>query len=79
MTTAANDSMLQIAINAAAAGHDLTGFQPVQDEDDNPNGYEARCRLCSMTAWVDDSGMMYSLLADTCPNGEGMMSTIVDK
>jgi len=67
----ANESMLQIAVNAAAAGHDLTGFEPVEDMDGNPNGYEAKCRHCGQTAWVYFSGMIYSLLDDVCPNREG--------
>lgn len=65
----ARESMMEIAVNAAGGGHDLTGFEPVEDQDGRPNGYEARCRKCNLTAWVDDSGMMYSLLADICPGG----------
>jgi len=64
----ARSSMLEIAVNGAAGGHDLTGFEPVQDHDDRPNGYQARCRKCDLTAWVDDSGMIYSLLAHKCPS-----------
>jgi hypothetical protein len=65
--TATNESMLDIAAAAALGGHDLAGFEAVDHYDGNANGYKAKCRLCSLTAWVDDSGMMYSLLADTCP------------
>jgi len=69
-TTAANETMLQIAVNAAAAGHDLSGFEPVQDADGQPNGHQARCRNCQQSVWVGDNGLMYSLLDDIC-NGEG--------
>ena len=68
VTAPANESMLEIAVNAAAGGHDLGGFGLVHDHDNNPNGYQARCRKCDLTAWVDFSGMMYNLLADECPN-----------
>ena len=64
--TAANESMLEIAVNAAAAGHDLSGFEPVQDGDAKPNGYQAKCRKCGQTAWVGDSGLIYSLLDSEC-------------
>ena len=37
-----NTSMLEIAINAAAGRHDLTGFSPVTGPDQKPNGYQAR-------------------------------------
>ena len=66
----ANDSMLEIAVNALAAGHDLSGFEPVQDQDGDPNGYQARCKRCGASVWVGDNGLMYSLLDDIC-NGEG--------
>lgn len=66
-TAEVRESMLEIAVNAAAAGHDLTGFEPVQDADGEPNGYQAHCNLCSMSAWVGDNGLHYSLLADVCP------------
>ena len=67
-TTAANESMLEIAVNAAAAGHDLTGFEKVDAAVGLPDGYEARCRKCGRTAWVGDDGLMYSLLdRDRCP------------
>ena len=63
---AANESMLEIAVNAAAAGHDLSGFRPVNATEGLPNGYEARCRKCGRTAWVGEGGLMYSLLDDIC-------------
>ena len=62
--TAANESMLEIAVNAAAAGHDLGGFDPVDDADGRPAGYQARCRGCGRTAWVGENGLTYSLLED---------------
>ena len=63
----AREAMLEIMVDAAFGDHDLTSFEPVQDHDGDPNGYQASCRLCGLTAWVDDSGMMYSLLAAECP------------
>ena len=68
VTAPAKESMLEIAVNAAAGGHDLGGFGLVHDHNNNPNGYQARCRKCDLTAWVDFSGTMYNLLADECPN-----------
>ena len=65
----ANESMLEIAVNAAADGHDLTGFEPVDAADGLPDRYEARCRKCGRTAWVGDDGLMYSLLGDDCSEG----------
>ena len=66
----ARSSMMQIAVNAAGQNHDLSGFEPVQDADGNDNGYQAICRLCGGSAFVADSGLHYSLLADHCP-GQG--------
>jgi hypothetical protein len=58
--------MLEIAVNAAAAGHELGGFEPVDDTDGRANGWQARCRICGMTAWVGLNGLQYSLLGDVC-------------
>ena len=69
VTAQARESLIEIAVNSAAGNHDLGGFELVEDHDGDPNGYEARCRKCNQTAWVDFSGMMYSLLADACPGG----------
>lgn len=55
--TAANEVMLEIAVNAAAAGHDLGGFEPVEDADGRANGWQARCRICGMTALVGLDGL----------------------
>ena len=60
---AANDSMLEIAVNAVAVGHDLTGFERVDATVGLPDGYEAKCRNCGKTAWVGDDGLIYSLLS----------------
>ena len=69
--TAANESMLEIAVNAAAAGHDLGGFEPVDDTDGRPAGYQARCRSCGRTAWAGEDGLKYSLLGEYCSKGSG--------
>ena len=63
----AREAMLEVMVNVAGGGHDLTGFDPIQDQDRDPNGYEARCRRCNLTAWVGDGGSIYSLLAAECP------------
>lgn len=60
-------TMLELAVNATSGNHDLAGCEAVDDYDSHHNGYEARCWRCNLTAWIDDSGMVYSLLADTCP------------
>jgi len=65
----ARETMLEIMVDAAFGDHDLESFDTVNDQDVNPNGYEARCRWRNLTARADDSGMLYSLLADTCPGG----------
>ena len=69
-STFAQESMLQIAVDAAAGGHDLSGFEPVQDADGQPNGFQATCKRCGLTAWVGDNGVQYSLLADVCPGNK---------
>ena len=66
-TTAANETMLELAVNAAGSGHDLGPFEPVTDSDGNPGGYQAVCRRRGLSAWVGESGLRYSLLDDVCP------------
>ncbi len=56
-------SLLEIQVNNALAGHDLGPFEPVEVL---TGGYEARCRLRNQSAWVGDSGLMYSLLDQRC-------------
>ena len=48
----ARESILEIQVNAALAGHDLGPFEPVEVL---TGGYEARCRKCNQSAWVGDS------------------------
>ena len=60
----AKESILEIQVDAALSGHDLGPFEPVAVL---TGGYEARCRNCNQSAWVGDSGLMYSLLDDSCP------------
>jgi hypothetical protein len=62
---ALRESILELQVNAALAGHDLGPFERVE------NGYQARCRRCGRTAWVGESALMYSLLADNCPSDDG--------
>jgi hypothetical protein len=68
VTAPAKEAMLKIAVDAAAGGHDLSGFGLVLDPDGEPNGYQAQCRQCDQTVWVGFDGLMYSLLSDSCPN-----------
>lgn len=59
---AADESMWEIMVESALAGHDLTGWEVTEDG----RGWQARCRRCSQTVWVGVSGVQYSLLADSC-------------
>ncbi len=63
-TKDAKESILAIQVDATLSGHDLGLFEPVEVL---TGGYEARCRNCNQSAWVGDSGLMYSLLEDSCP------------
>lgn len=63
---AADEAMMEIMVNAAAEGHDLTAWVLTEDG----AGWQARCRRCQGTVWVGRSGVQYSLLAETC-RGEG--------
>lgn len=57
---ALRESILELQVDAALAGHDLAPFERVE------NGYQARCRRCGQTVWVGESGVQYSLLAARC-------------
>ena len=59
----AKESILSIQVNAALTGHVFGPFEPVKVL---TGGYEARCRTCNQSAWVGDSGLMYSLLDQKC-------------
>ncbi len=67
MNKDAKESILSIQVDSALSGHDLGPFEPVEVL---TGGYEARCRNCNQSAWVGDSGIMYSLLVDQCPGGK---------
>ena len=60
----ARAAILEAQVNAALAGHDIGPFAEVD------NGYQATCRLCGGTSWLNDKGLRYSLLEDAC-EGEG--------
>jgi hypothetical protein len=62
------DSILEAQVEAALQGHDLGSFKAV---DTITGGYEACCKRCQMTTWIGNSGLRYSLLADSCPAAEG--------
>ncbi len=62
-------SILAIQVNAALAGHDLGKFDPVETFDGA--GYQAKYRRCNQTAWVGESGLMYSLLDERCSEKPG--------
>ena len=72
-TKEAKQSILEIQVNAALSGHDLGPFEPVEVL---TGGYEARCRNCNQSAWVGDSGLMYSLLSESCPGGSNVTPPI---
>jgi hypothetical protein len=57
----AREALLEILVEAALAGHDLTPFDPVPS-----GGYQSRCRRCHKTAWLGPTGLIYSLLPDPC-------------
>lgn len=59
--SALHDAAVEAMVNAALAGHDLTPFDPLPS-----GGYQARCRRCDRTVWIDDKGLLYSLLEDFC-------------
>lgn len=55
------ESILQTQVNAALQGHDLTGYEVVDER-----GFQAKCRKCGGTAWVGVSGLIYSMLTESC-------------
>ena len=63
-TDQARPAILEAQATAALAGHDLGPFEPVDPE---IGGYQAACRRCGKTVWVGEVGLLYSLLADICP------------
>ncbi|MFN2137908.1 MAG: hypothetical protein ACK2UK_18280 [Candidatus Promineifilaceae bacterium] len=63
----ANKVMLEIAVEAAFGGHELSGFEKVDAATGLPDGFEAKCRRCGRSAWVGEQGLAYSLLEHVCP------------
>ena len=57
-----NSTILQIQVNAQLSGHQLSTFDPIPDQ---PGKYQATCLRCHKTVYVEQSGLMYSLLGDT--------------
>lgn len=66
---ATKDTVLEIQVNAALAGHDLGPFESAETL---TGGYQARCRRCGRTVWVGDNGLMYSLLGDKCASPQNV-------
>ncbi len=66
MTTAANESMMGIMVDASLQGHNLTEWKKVE----NGDGWQAVCRKCDKSVWVGSQGLIYSLLDDTCPTSK---------
>ena len=55
---------LEAMVIAALGGHELGVWEPTR------RGWQAKCKLCTMTVWVGESAPSYSLLADKCPGVE---------
>ena len=64
LTLETKESILEIQDDAALTGNDLGPFEPVAVL---TGGHEAGRRKCNQSAWGRDSGLMYSLLDDSCP------------
>lgn len=62
----ANETRMEIMVNAAFNGHDLSEWQLTESED----GWQATCRKCAGTIWVGKKGLQYSLLTDPCPSSK---------
>ena len=58
----ARQALLEILVEAALSGHDLTPFDPVPS-----GGYQSRCRRCRRTVWLGPTNLIYRLLSDPCP------------
>jgi len=58
------ESILEVQVEAHFTGHDLSGFEEVTVTE--IGGYQARCRKCGKTVWVGETGLIYSLLGDSC-------------
>lgn len=58
-------NVLECQVEAALGGHDLTGWEPV--EESSTTGYQATCRHCGKTVYASHK-IVYSLLDDTCPS-----------
>lgn len=62
--SAADESMLQIQIEAALNGHQLGHFEPVMDRD--TGGFQAKCSLCGETVWTGALGYIIGEMDHPC-------------
>ena len=62
----AKQEMLEVAVNAAGAGHDLTGFSEAEGQTQALRGWRAMCRRCGQVVWVRYDGVTYNMLEDAC-------------
>ena len=59
----ANDTRMQVMVNAAFNGHDLSEWLTTESDD----GWQSTCRLCEKAVWVGKNGLQYSSLENICP------------
>lgn len=74
---ALNEAIMEIQVNALLSGHDLSPFEPLSA--DREGEYQAACRRCGRTVWVQSTGLCYSLLQDeACPGDSATVETNSD-
>ena len=64
-TARLKENVLAAQVEAALQGHDLGGFEQVQEEE-YKLGYEARCKKCGKSVYVNYK-VIHSILAPKCP------------
>jgi hypothetical protein len=55
------DAILDAQAEAALGGHDVGPFETVEE------GYQATCRQCGESSWIDQDGLRHDTLDDSCP------------
>lgn len=59
--------MLEVMVNATLNGHNLGPWVADENELGGVTGWQALCRQCARSVWVGSRGVLYTLLADRCP------------